>query len=172
MLVASVFEKDFLIARVRGDNPEERGRPDGVREHLVHVGVLEKVQPAATVFVGKMRRPESRLLDLGLDLLAQVSRVLDILFAEVIAPEEPEAVFVGKDFAVDDLGGQETDLIDPVGDIGDRLNVHRHDKAFLGCLDWDFLCPEIDHSLVRLSPERGWQCSYAPSGGLEWNEIP
>ena len=43
-----------------------------------------------------------------------------------VAPPAPQLILVRKNLLVDDLGGQESDLIDLVGQAGYRLDVHRH----------------------------------------------
>ncbi len=122
------LRQDLLVARVGGDHPEQRGGAHRVGEHLVHVGVLEEVEATSAELLRQMGSPEARLLDLGLDALAQVVGVLARAGRGIGAAAHPELVLVGEDLVVHDARGLHPDLVDPVGHGGDGLDVHRHGR--------------------------------------------
>jgi hypothetical protein len=126
LLLGSVLEQDLLISGVGRHHAEERRRAQAVGQHLVHVGVLEEAQAAAAVLLREMRRPQARLLHLGPDVRAQLARRLAITVADAFATPGPEPVLVRQDLAVHDLRGEVPNLVDPVRESGDGLDVHGH----------------------------------------------
>src|SRR5215469_11264664 len=91
--------------------------------------MLEEVQPRSAVIGWKMRRPQTRLLDLFLDTFAQRVRFLALLVGRAMAISGPQPLLVGQNFLVDDSRGQLADLVDARVERLNRLYVHLHDGA-------------------------------------------
>src|SRR5208282_4846680 len=101
-----------LVSRVGCDHSEKGGSSHAVRQHLVHVRMLEEAEAGATVLGRKMGRPEARLLDLLLDRLAQRARIAALLIGRAVTPSGPKLALVGQDLTVHDLRGESTDFVD------------------------------------------------------------
>ena len=71
LLLGAVLDQDGLVARVRGDHAEERGRTDGVGQDLVHVGVRHEVEAHPAVLGREVGGPQPLGLDRVLHLVAQ-----------------------------------------------------------------------------------------------------
>src|SRR5664280_1596263 len=84
-----------------------------------------------------MGGPQPRLVDLGLDLLAQLDAptpaVLTLVLGEPLLPTRPpQGLLVGEDLGVDELGRAASDVVDLGIQGGYRRHVDRHSGLLVG----------------------------------------
>src|SRR5262249_9243731 len=102
LLLGPVLEQDLLVSRVGRDHAEQRRRPHAVGQPLIHIRVLQEIEPGTTVLGWQMGRPETRMFYFPLDRLAQRPRLAALRIGGAIAIAGPELALVGQDLAVDD----------------------------------------------------------------------
>ena len=135
------------------DDAEQRRGADGVGEHLVHVGVGEEVEAHAAVLRRQVRRPQPGLLDLRLDLLAQLERLAALVRRRPRRwrRSATACLSLGRISSLTIAAVRMRMSLIRSSSVGNRLDVHHHPST-VGRRAADSLVPKVpDRSASRSS---------------------
>src|ERR1039458_79572 len=107
----------------------------------------EEVEAHPSIFLGEVRCPQSRLLDLLLDLGSQRKNLTPMLHRLVFPAMGPEQLLIGQDVVVDDLGRSKSNVIDALVKSVDRLAIHLQRRALLRSLSTCYHGRKVSESL-------------------------